>query len=149
MTAQVASDLGLLTHLVDVSAVESCISDCAKSGKPENKYPGVPAQVESQVAKFASQFYSDSNMKTLLAGQCPEGFDSEDKIISRQLKNLKFTAPIALSMASDLINATATNSLEDGLDMELSKLHDIFATNDALEGLSALIEGRRPTYNNS
>mgnify|MGYP003683108037 FL=1 len=149
MTAQVASDLGLLTHLVDVSAVESCISDCVKSGKPKNKYPGVPAQVESQVAKFASQFYSDSNMKTLLAGQCPEGFDSEDKIISRQLKNLKFTAPIALSMASDLIDATATNSLVDGLDMELSKLHDIFATNDALEGLSALIEGRRPTYNNS
>mgnify|MGYP003324415825 FL=1 len=149
MNAQMASDLGLLTHLVEVSAVESCISDCSKVGKPENKYPGVPAEVESQVAKFAAQFYSDSNMKTLLEGRCPEGFDSEDKTVSRQLKNLKFTAPIALSMASDLIDATATNSLEDGLDMELSKLHDIFATNDALEGLSALIEGRRPTYNNS
>ena len=149
MNAQMASDLGLITHLVEVSAVESCISDCSKVGKPENKYPGVPAEVESQVAKFAAQFYSDSNMKTLLEGRCPEGFDSEDKTVSRQLKNLKFTAPIALSMASDLIDATATNSLEDGLDMELSKLHDIFATNDALEGLSALIEGRRPTYNNS
>jgi enoyl-CoA hydratase/3-hydroxyacyl-CoA dehydrogenase len=149
MTAQVASDLGLLTHLVEVSSVESCISDCAKLGKPENKYPGTPAQADSQVAKFASQFYSDTNMKPLLMGQCPEGFDSEDKTISRQLKNLKFAAPIALSMASDLIDVTATNSLQDGLNMELSKLHDIFATNDALEGLSALIEGRRPTYNNS
>jgi enoyl-CoA hydratase/3-hydroxyacyl-CoA dehydrogenase len=149
MTAQVASDLGLLTHLVEVSAVESCITECANAGKPENKYPGAPAQVDSQIAKFASQFYSDSNMKTLLDGKCPEGFDSEDKIISRQLKNLKFTAPIALSMASDLIDATAINSLKDGLEMELSKLHDIFSTNDALEGLSALIEGRRPTYNNS
>ena len=149
MNAQMASDLGLITHLVEVSAVESCISDCSKVGKPENKYPGVPAEAESQVAKFAAQFYSDSNMKTLLEGRCPEGFDSEDKTVSRQLKNLKFTAPIALSMASDLIDATAVNSLEDGLDMELSKLHDIFATNDALEGLSALIEGRRPTYNNS
>ena len=149
MNAQMASDLGLITHLVEVSAVELCISDCSKIGKPENKYPGVPAEAESQVAKFAAQFYSDSNMKTLLEGRCPEGFDSEDKTVSRQLKNLKFTAPIALSMASDLIDATATNSLEDGLGMELSKLHDIFATNDALEGLSALIEGRRPTYNNS
>ncbi len=149
MNAQMASDLGLITHLVEVSAVESCISDCSKVGKPENKYPGVPAEAESQVAKFATEFYSDSNIKTLLEGQCPEGFDSEDKNVSRQLKNLKFTAPIALLMASDLIDATATNSLEDGLDMELSKLHDIFATNDALEGLSALIEGRRPTYNNS
>jgi len=149
MNAQMASDLGLITHLVEVSAVESCISDCSKIGKPENKYPGIPAEADSQVAKFASEFYSDSNMKTLLEGQCPEGFDSEEKTVSRQLKNLKFTAPIALSMASDLIDATATNSLQDGLDLELSKLHDIFATNDALEGLSALIEGRRPTYNNS
>jgi len=39
--------------------------------------------------------------------------------------------------------------LDAGLALELSKLNDIFATEDALEGLSALIEGRRPTYTNS
>ncbi len=149
MTADIAFDLGLLTHLVEISAVESCVSSCSKLGKPDNKYPGKPAKQDSKIANFAAQFYSDKNMESLLQGKCPEGFDSEDKLISRQLKNLKFTAPIALSMASDLIDATASNSLADGLDMELSKLHDIFATNDALEGLSALIEGRRPTYNNS
>ena len=52
-------------------------------------------------------------------------------------------------MASELIDATATNSLSTGLEMELSKLHDIFSTDDALEGLSALIEGRRPSYKNA
>ena len=149
MTANTAFDLGLLTHLVEVSAVESCVLSCSKFGKPENKYPGAPANQDSKIANFATQFYSDENMKSLLQGQCPEGFDSEDKLISRQLKNLKFTAPVALSMASDLIDATASYSLTDGLNLELSKLHDIFATNDALEGLSALIEGRRPTYSNS
>ena len=149
MTADTAFDLGLLTDLVEISAVDSCVSSCSKLGKPENKYPGAPAKKDSKIASFAAKFYSDENMQLLLQGQCPEGFDSEDKLISRQLKNLKFTAPIALNMASDLIDATANNSLADGLDMELSKLHDIFATNDALEGLSALIEGRRPTYNNS
>ena len=70
-------------------------------------------------------------------------------MISRQLKNLKYTAPIALRMASDLIDLTKTTDLEEGLGSELSKLTDIFSTKDALEGLSALIEGRRPTYNNS
>ena len=149
MTADAAFDLGLLTHLVEISAVDSCVSNCSKLGKPENKYPGKPANQDSKIVSFATKFYSDENMQLLLNGQCPEGFDSEDKLISRQLKNLKFTAPIALSMASDLIDATASNSLADGLEIELSKLHDIFATNDALEGLSALIEGRRPTYNNS
>ena len=32
---------------------------------------------------------------------------------------------------------------------ELSYLNTIFQSKDALEGLSALIEGRRPSYNNS
>ena len=31
---------------------------------------------------------------------------------------------------------------------ELQKLEDIFATKDAYEGLSSLIQGRRPNYNN-
>jgi enoyl-CoA hydratase/carnithine racemase len=51
-------------------------------------------------------------------------------------------------MASDLIDATASTSLEDGLQLELDGLHTIFSTKDALEGLSALIENRRPTYTN-
>ena len=35
------------------------------------------------------------------------------------------------------------------LSQELGNLEGIFSTNDALEGLSALIEGRKPTYQNS
>jgi enoyl-CoA hydratase/carnithine racemase len=49
-------------------------------------------------------------------------------------------------MASDLINATQSTTLEEGLQKELDGLHTIFATKDAHEGLSALIENRRPTY---
>ena len=81
-------------------------------------------------------------------GACPEGFDSEDKIVSRQLKSLSRTAPIALKMASDLIDATSATELYAGLQMELDQLTDIFSTADSLEGLSALIEGRKPSYSN-
>ena len=52
-------------------------------------------------------------------------------------------------MASDLIDATASTPLADGLQMELDQLTDIFSTKDSLEGLSALIEGRKPGYTNS
>jgi enoyl-CoA hydratase/3-hydroxyacyl-CoA dehydrogenase len=149
MTAQVAYDIGLLTHLVDLSEVESTTNVCVRQGKPANKYAGKPSNEASEVVKFATDFYSDANLAILLSGGCPEGYDPEDKSISRQLKNLKYTAPIALSMASDLIDVTATTTLAEGLDIELSKLTDIFSTRDALEGLSALIEGRRATYTNS
>ena len=52
-------------------------------------------------------------------------------------------------MASQLINESVKTNLDAGLQLELDRLEKIFSTNDALEGLSALIESRRPTYQNS
>ena len=149
MDAKTAADLGLVTNLVDIAEVDSTISSLDSSGKPENKYPGKPANPDSKVAKFASSFYSDENIATVLAGNCPEGFDLEDKGVSRQMKSLSRTAPIALSLANDLINAAGNTNLSEGLGQELGNLETIFSTDDALEGLSALIEGRKPTYQNS
>ena len=53
-------------------------------------------------------------------------------------------------MASELLDGAVETGkdLDAGLALELSNLQDIFATSDALEGLSALIEGRRPSYTN-
>ena len=148
MDASTAADLGLLTHLVDVSGVSACVAELVKNGKPTNKYPGQPAQPESAVAVFASSFFSDENMPDLMFGNCPGGFDSQDRNVSRQLKSLSRTAPIALSMASALIDESANTSLSEGLQLELDRLTEIFSTADSLEGLSALIEGRKPTYTN-
>jgi len=149
MDASTAADLGLLTHLVDVSGVSACVAELAKNGKPANKYPGHPAQPDSAVAVFATSFFSDENMPDLMFGNCPGGFDSQDRNVSRQLKSLSRTAPIALSMASALIDESANTSLSEGLQLELDRLTEIFSTADSLEGLSALIEGRKPTYSNA
>lgn len=149
MDASTAADLGLLTHLVDVSGVSSCVAELAMNGKPANKYPGQPAQPESAVAAFATSFFADENMVDLMVGNCPGGFDSADRNVSRQLKSLSRTAPIALSMASALIDESANTNLSEGLQLELDRLTEIFSTADSLEGLSALVEGRKPTYSNA
>ncbi|MEJ6563385.1 MAG: 3-hydroxyacyl-CoA dehydrogenase NAD-binding domain-containing protein [Euryarchaeota archaeon] len=149
MDAQTGHDLGLLTHLVDVASVNTCMAELASAGKPANKYPGAPANPSSTVAAFASSFFSDDNMSAIMNGTCPDGFNAEDKSVARQMKSLSRTAPIALRMASDLIDATASTSLADGLQMELDHLTEIFSTEDSLEGLSALIEGRKPAYTNN
>jgi enoyl-CoA hydratase/carnithine racemase len=143
-----AAALGLLTHLVEPAEVAATVAALGVAGKPDNKYPGAPADPEHPVAQFASTFYSDENMETLLAGGCPDGFDAEDRNVSRQLKSLKFAAPIAVRMASELLDdAVATgDDLDAGLALELERLSTIFGTADALEGLSALIEGRRAVY---
>ena len=151
LDASSAAALGLLTHLVDPSEVEQTVSAISNSGKPSNKYPASPTDSSHPAAAFALAFYNDSNIDALLAGDCPEGFDAEDKMVSRQLKSLSRTAPIALLMASDLLNdaVVTEDNLQQGLALELERLDDIFASSDALEGLSALIQGRRPNYTNS
>ena len=131
---------------MDPSAVETTVSAIAAQGKPGEKYPSKPADSEHSVVSFATSFYSDDNIVSLLSGRVPEGYDSEDKVVSRQLKSLSRTAPIALSMASDLLDTATRSDLNSGLESELQGLDSIFSTDDALEGLSALIEGRRPEY---
>ena len=146
-----AAALGLLTHLVEPSEVEQTVSAISASGKPVDKYPAKPADSTHPAAAFALDFYKDANMNSLASGNCPEGFDPQDKMVSRQLKSLSRTAPIGLSMASNLLDdAVLTgDNLQQGLDLELERLSEIFASSDALEGLSALIQGRRPNYTNS
>ena len=85
-----------------------------------------------------------------MSGEIPEDFDSDDKKVIRQMKSLSFTAPIALKIARELLDSAIStgDDLDMGLDLELAKLNTIFESKDALEGLSALIEGRRPKYIN-
>jgi enoyl-CoA hydratase/3-hydroxyacyl-CoA dehydrogenase len=148
MDAKTANDLGLITHLVDVAAIDEAVRQISNQGKPANKYPGQAANPQSSVAQFANNFFADANMSDIMNGVCPQGFDAEDKQVARQMKSLKFTAPIALVKASELIDATDSTDLSAGLALELAGLNGIFSTADSLEGLSALIEGRRPTYTN-
>ena len=121
LDASSAAALGLLTHLVDPSEVEQTVSAISNSGKPSNKYPASPTDSSHPAAAFALAFYNDSNIDALLAGDCPEGFDAEDKMVSRQLKSLSRTAPIALLMASDLLNdaVVTEDNLQQGLALSL------------------------------
>ena len=146
-----AAALGLLTHLVEASDVASTVDELVESGKPTDKYPAAPADSTHPTAAFALAFYSNENMATLAAGECPEGFDAADKMVSRQLKSLSQTAPIALALASELLDGAVEtgDDLDAGLALELAGLTELFGTADALEGLSALIESRRPTYQNA
>ena len=138
MDTRTASDLGLVTNLVDVTEVDATIASLDGQGN-------LPTSI------LQSRIIQNQNCKiryafTVIAGNYPErklskGFDPEDNLVSRQLRSLSRTAPIALRMASDLIDATGSTELEVGLSQELGNLEGIFSTNGALEGLSALIEG--------
>lgn len=152
LNAETAEAFGLITHLVDQNNVTKTISEIMANGKPNNKYRGQPIDYENKNVIFAKSFYCDDNMKEILNGSKPNNTSGlEESMILRQMKSISYTAPIALKTAANLLEiANSENiTLIDGLSQELENLEKIFTTADALEGLSALIEGRRPSYTNS
>ena len=151
LDSNVASALGIITHLTDPADINETITTLSKQGKPENKYPSQPKNIEHPISKFTKEFYTNENMSEIMSGKIPKNFNGDEKLASRQIKSLGFTAPIALGIANELLNEAIETGedLNAGLEKELSNLNKIFQSKDALEGLSALIEGRRPNYTNS
>ena len=151
LDSKVASALGIITHLIDSASINETVVTLSKAGKPQNKYPCQPKDIEHPISKFATEFYKNENMEEIMSGKIPKNFNGDEKLASRQIKSLGFTAPIALGIANELLNQAIEtgDDLDAGLNKELSNLNTIFESEDALEGLSALIEGRRPSYTKS
>ena len=152
LNAETANAFGLITHLVDQNYVAKTISEIVIGGKPQNKFRHQPIDNENKNVIFAKKYYSDDNIKQILDGNKPNNIQELDEnMVLKQMKSMSYTAPIAIEIAADLLEiANSENiSLTDGLSQELLNLERIFSTKDAYEGLSSLIEGRRPSYTNS
>jgi enoyl-CoA hydratase/carnithine racemase len=79
----------------------------------------------------------------MLSGQVPD--DVDRSLAEKTIKFLGYKAPLALEIANDIMDEQAGKSIPDAAEIELGRLSEIFATDDALEGLSSL--GRkRPEY---
>ena len=62
------------------------------------------------------------------------------------MKRVAAKAPIALRIAEQLIDEGAKcKTLEEGLQLELGRLAEIFATEDAYEGLST-VGKKKPSF---
>ena len=71
--------------------------------------------------------------------------DASPEKLAKLAQRVGHKAPIALRLAARMIDAAEDGSLEEGLQMELDHLAEIFGTADAYEGLSSL--GRkRPEF---
>jgi enoyl-CoA hydratase/carnithine racemase len=55
-------------------------------------------------------------------------------------------APLAVAAITRVVNDGLERSLEDALERELDELADLFASEDAREGMTAATERRRPRF---
>ena len=139
ISAAQANDLGLVAALVPAAELDGAIRAMAQVGAPpKNRERVIPASFQALAATCAGD-----NLPRLLAGQPIEHPDAT--IAAKTVKTVGFKAPIACRIASELIVAGQELTMADAAELELGRLHEIFSTADALEGLSSLGR-RRPVY---
>jgi enoyl-CoA hydratase/3-hydroxyacyl-CoA dehydrogenase len=139
ISAEDASALGIVSRVVAPGEIDTAIQAQISEGKPD-KYRDrrLPEKFKSLALIGAAE-----NIERLLAGKPPQGVD--ESLVSKTAKIVGYKAPLALRLVSDIIDQQMGKSMEEAVEIELGRLEEIFATADALEGLSSL--GRkRPQY---
>ena len=70
---------------------------------------------------------------------------SADARVADAARRLRSKAPVALRLAAELIDRGEHTTLDEGLRLEMAHIREIFATEDAYEGLASL-GTRRPVF---
>jgi enoyl-CoA hydratase/3-hydroxyacyl-CoA dehydrogenase len=139
ISAQTAQQLGIVTKLVEPAEVPAAIRSLVQEGLPD-KYRD--REIPSGQRPLADLFNPDNTAK-LLAGELPQGVDSE--LAAKTAKIMGYKAPLALKLANQIIDQQADKPIDQAVEIELGRLAEIFSTADALEGLTSL--GRkRPEF---
>lgn len=139
ISAAKANDLGLVARLVQPAEVDQAVRDLVSRGVPDkNRSRELPA-----AEKALAQLCAGDNARHLLSGNAPQNADKD--LAAKTAKKIGFKAPLALKMANEIIDQQVGKTVAAAIEIELARLNDIFATADALEGLTSL--GRkRPQY---
>lgn len=137
--AEEAYELGIVTKLVEPAQVDKAIREIISAGKPDKYRPrAIPARF-----KEAEMIGSAENISRLLKGEKPQGVDPA--LAEKTLSIVSTKAPLALKMANELMDAQSKEPIAKAIEIELGRLYDIFATEDALAGLQSP-PGRPPKY---
>jgi enoyl-CoA hydratase/3-hydroxyacyl-CoA dehydrogenase len=129
--ADEALAIGLIDRVVPFERLDAAVRECISAGRPlERRRPTVPP-THRRLAEFF-----DRDDITAAHGEAVA-----DARIESAMKKLKSKAPIAVRIASELIDRGAELPIDRAVELELGRLAEIFSTTDAYEGLTSL--GRR------
>jgi enoyl-CoA hydratase/3-hydroxyacyl-CoA dehydrogenase len=128
--ADEALAVGFIDKIVPHEELDAaCRAAIAEGIKPKAR-PALSAK-----HKALEAFFEGNDAETLRQGKADT---LGDEGLAKAMKRVGFKAPIALRLAGKLIESGAKVTLDEGLEMELSHLVEIFSTKDAFEGLSTL-----------
>ncbi|NOZ78980.1 MAG: 3-hydroxyacyl-CoA dehydrogenase/enoyl-CoA hydratase family protein [Acidobacteria bacterium] len=129
VSARQAFDMGLVDELVPALEVDRAIAEIAPL--PVGPPPGPREGFEELRAAFSGH----------PPAVLEEGFQGSPEMEALR-RTIRRKAPIAVRAALDLLDANANASDEEAYANELAGIESIFATEDALTGLTSLGRGR-------
>ncbi|HHP7235945.1 MAG TPA: 3-hydroxyacyl-CoA dehydrogenase NAD-binding domain-containing protein [Desulfobacterales bacterium] len=139
ISAADAQALGIVRKLVSPNEVSDAVAALIETGKPDKYAPRTLPDKFKPLALMGSR----ENVDRLLAGGLPEGVESG--LAEKTAKIVGYKAPLALKAADEIIDLQTGVPIPEAVEIELSRLQEIFASADALEGLTAMGR-RRPEY---
>lgn len=141
--AAAAHALGLVDHVVAAKDVVTFALAAAAGEAP----PATPADGTHAIATLAQRLLADGTAAGWLDGTRDVSGDDEAALIAKLVAR---KAPIAARIAAELIDlAELGGDVTAGLAAEADRLMDVFASADAREGITAVLERRRPTFTGS
>ena len=137
LNARTAQSMGLAQY-VKLEEVNNYIKDSAFGKQMAIQETLI---LSPELSKIKALFAAKTN--DLLTGKL---VSSQDQLEAKIAKKISYKAPLALKWSNQIIDEGLRLSVEEGVQVELAHLTEIFSTQDAYEGLTSIIQRRRPTY---
>lgn len=138
LSSQQALDLGIVTKLVSMREIPQAIQEICDAPAPDKYRPrDIPASFQESVT-----ICGGTNIDALLSGG--EISDVSPKFAEATRKAVSYKAPLAVQKANELIDAQVEKTIPEAINLELESMNTIFATKDALTGLTSA--GKRPQF---
>ena len=140
LDAKTAASIGLIEYVIPSDEIESEISELLQSGNIKMKSMKKNIELPDNFQKIKN-YFSDENIESILSGK-----GDLNELGQKISKTISFKAPLAIKLANKIIDDGSRLDLNEGLDLELSHLSEIFSTQDALEGLNSVVMRQRPAF---
>ena len=138
ISAKEAFSIGLVDYVFAPEEIDAKILALIAEGKLAPKKGRKSEELPPEWLKI-KELFSDENIGAWLDGKYLE---SDDPLEAKTAKMIAGKAPIALRLVNEIIDTGYELPLAEGIKQELVHLNEIFATADALTGLTSVGKGK-------